>query len=166
MREISGGRTRGSRASRVRGCLPLVASPTWPGPEGVEEPSTGFLLVRGARRVSPAPRSVPGATCNTAKEGLPVWQMLIAHRAPGTALRTQGLWVCASPSSLPGRLGAQSVGRPTPAQVTISRFAGPSPASGSVLTARGPEPASDSVPPPLSLPLPRSCSVSLSLSQK
>ena len=34
-----------------------------------------------------------------------------------------------------GTWGAQSVGRPTSAQVTISRFVGSSPASGSVLTA-------------------------------
>ena len=40
---------------------------------------------------------------------------------------------------------AQSVERPTWAQVVISLFAGLSPASGSVLTARSPEPASDSV---------------------
>ena len=57
---------------------------------------------------------------------------------------------------------AQSLKRPTLAQVMISRFVGSSPASGSVLTAQSLEPASDSVSP--SLPLPHSCSVSLSLS--
>ena len=56
---------------------------------------------------------------------------------------------------------AQSVGRPTSAQVTISRFVSSSPASGSVLTAQILEPALDSVSP--SLLLPCSCSVSLSL---
>ena len=40
---------------------------------------------------------------------------------------------------------AQSVERPTSAQVMISRFVGLSPASGSVLTAQSLEPASDSV---------------------
>ena len=40
---------------------------------------------------------------------------------------------------------AQSVGRPTSAQVMISQFMGSSPASGSVLTAQSLEPASDSV---------------------
>ena len=60
---------------------------------------------------------------------------------------------------------AQSVKRPTSAQVTISRSVGSSPASGSVLTARSLEPASDSVSPSLSLPLPCSRSLSLSLSK-
>ena len=47
---------------------------------------------------------------------------------------------------------AQSVERPTSAQVTISRFVGssPAPASGSVLTAQSLEPVSDSVSPSLS----------------
>ena len=55
-----------------------------------------------------------------------------------------------------GARGAQSVERPTSAQVTVSQFVSSSPASGSVPTARSPEPASDSVPPSLSLPLPHS----------
>ena len=59
---------------------------------------------------------------------------------------------------------AQSVGRPTSAQVMISRSVSSSPASGSVLTARSPEPISDSVSPSLSdPPLFMLC---LSLSQK
>ena len=59
---------------------------------------------------------------------------------------------------------AQSVKRPTLAQVTISQFVGSSPALSSVLTARSLEPASDSVSPPLSAPpLLMLC---LSLSQK
>ena len=60
---------------------------------------------------------------------------------------------------------AQSVERPTSAQVMISRLVGSSPASGSVLTAQSLEPALDSVL-PLSLSLPHSCSVSLSLKNK
>ena len=55
---------------------------------------------------------------------------------------------------------AQSVERPTLAQVMISLFTRSSPALGSVLTAGNLEPASDSVS-PLSLPLPHSYSVSL-----
>ena len=47
---------------------------------------------------------------------------------------------------------AQSVNRPTSAQVMISRFVSSSPTSGSVLTAQSLEPASDSVSPPLSAP--------------
>ena len=59
---------------------------------------------------------------------------------------------------------AQSVKRPTSAQVRISRFMGSSPASGSVPTAWGLEPASDSVSPSLSVP-PLLSLVSLSLSK-
>ena len=59
---------------------------------------------------------------------------------------------------------AQSVERPTSAQVMISRSVGSSTASGSVLTARSPEPVSNSVSPSLSdPPLFMLC---LSLSQK
>ena len=47
---------------------------------------------------------------------------------------------------------AQSVERPTSAQVTISPFTGLSPTSNSVLTAQSLEPASHSVSPPLSVP--------------
>ena len=53
---------------------------------------------------------------------------------------------------LRGAWVAQSVERPTSAQVTISHSVGPSPAPGSVLTAQSLEPASDSVSPPLSAP--------------
>ena len=61
---------------------------------------------------------------------------------------------------------AQSVKRPTSAQVMISQFVGSSPASGSVLTAQSLEPASDSVSPSLSVPpLPVLC-LSLSLKNK
>ena len=67
---------------------------------------------------------------------------------PLKKLKDQGAWV------------AQSVERPTWAQVMISWFVGSSPVSGSVLTVQGLEPASDSVSPSLSLPLPNSCSVS------
>ena len=49
---------------------------------------------------------------------------------------------------------AQSVKRPTSAQVMISRFVGSSPALGSVPTAQSLEPASESVSPSLSAPPP------------
>ena len=61
---------------------------------------------------------------------------------------------------------AQSVKRPTSARVMTSQFVGSSPASGSVLMARSLEPVSASVspslsaPPPLTLCLPLSPSVS------
>lgn len=54
---------------------------------------------------------------------------------------------------------AQSVKRPTSAQVMISRSVSSSPASGSVLTAQSLGPVSDSVSPS---DLPPSCSVSIS----
>ena len=47
---------------------------------------------------------------------------------------------------------AQSVKRPTSAQVMISQFMGWSPTSGSVLTSQSLKPASDSVSPSLSVP--------------
>ena len=49
---------------------------------------------------------------------------------------------------------AQSVERPTSAQVMTSWFVNLSPASGSVLTAQSLEPTSDSVSPSLSLSVP------------
>ena len=61
---------------------------------------------------------------------------------------------------------AQSVERPTSAQVMISQSVSLSPASGSGLTAQSLEPVLDSVSPSLSLTLPRSCSVSLCLRNK
>ena len=54
---------------------------------------------------------------------------------------------------------AQSVKRPTSAQVMTSQFVGSGPTSGSVLTAQRLEPASDSVS--LSLPFPHSHTLSL-----
>ena len=56
---------------------------------------------------------------------------------------------------------AQFIKRPTSAQVMISQFMSSGPASGCVLTAQSLDPVSDSVSPSL-LPLPCSCSVSLS----
>ena len=65
--------------------------------------------------------------------------------------------------TLRGAWVAQSVGRPTSAQVMISQFTGSGPESGSVLTAQSLKLSSDSVCPP-SLPLPHSFSVSVSVS--
>ena len=59
---------------------------------------------------------------------------------------------------------AQSVKRPTSAQVMISQSVSPNPASGSVLTAPSLEPASDSVSPSLSSS--SAHALSLPLSQK
>ena len=55
-----------------------------------------------------------------------------------------------SKKHLRGAWVAQSVERPTSAQVTISRFVSSSPASGSGLMAQSLEPASNSVSPSLS----------------
>ena len=63
-----------------------------------------------------------------------------------------------------GAWGAQSVERPTSAQVMISQSVSLSPASGSALTARSLERASGSVSPSLSAP-PLPCSCCLFLSQ-
>ena len=77
-------------------------------------------------------------------------------------------WIMCSPNSYVkaltpgGAWVAQSVKRQTSAQVMISQLLGSSPTLGSVLTVRSLEPALDSVSPSLSLPLPRSCYVSLS----
>ena len=57
---------------------------------------------------------------------------------------------------------AQSVRRPTLAQVMISQFVSSRPVWSSVLTAQTLELSSDSVSPLLSLPLLRMCSLSLS----
>ena len=59
---------------------------------------------------------------------------------------------------------AQSVERPTSAQVMISQLVSSSPASGSVLTAQSLEPASGSVSPSLSALPP--LAICISLSQK
>ena len=67
-------------------------------------------------------------------------------------MKSRGVWV------------AQSVKRPTSAQVMISQFVSLSPTSGSVLTAQSLEPASASVSP--SLPAPPLLMLCLSLSQK
>ena len=61
---------------------------------------------------------------------------------------------------------AQSIKRPTLAQVMILQFVSSSPASGSVLTAQSLEPVSDSVSPPVSTPLLLMFCVSLSLNNK
>ena len=61
-----------------------------------------------------------------------------------------------------GTWAAQSVERPTSAQVMISRFTSLSPVLGSMLTAQSLEPALVSVSPSLSRLLPCSCSISLS----
>ena len=61
---------------------------------------------------------------------------------------------------------AQSVKRPTSAQVTISRSVSSSPASGSLLMAQSLEPASDSVSPSLSAPPPFMLCLSLCLKNK
>ena len=62
---------------------------------------------------------------------------------------------------------AQSIKRPTSAQVMTSRSVSSSPESGSVLTAQSLEPASDSVSPSLSVPPPLVFpSLFLSLTQK
>ena len=68
---------------------------------------------------------------------------------------------------LRGAWVAQSVKRPTSAQVTISRSASSSPASGSgLMMAQSLEPVSDSVSPSLSAPPPFMLCLSLCLKNK
>ena len=92
-----------------------------------------------------------------------------SKQIPLTSARVEAspaLWLMCGqkPNNFCGAWVAQSVKRPTSAQVTISRFVGSSPASGSGLTARSLEPDSDSVP--LSLSDPPPFMLCLSLSQK
>ena len=74
----------------------------------------------------------------------------------------RGVEVTLKRLALRGAWVAQSVKRPTSAQVMILRFVGSSPASGSVLTAQSLEPASDSVSPSLPAPPPLTYTLSLS----
>ena len=74
-------------------------------------------------------------------------------------LFTMGITIILENTAQGGAWVAQSVRRPTLAQVMISRSVSLSSASGSGLMAQSLEPVSDSVS--LSLTLPRSCSVSL-----
>ena len=67
------------------------------------------------------------------------------HGLLGRTLDVKETWVL-------GAWVAQSVKRPTLAQVMISRFVGSNPTSRSVLMAQRLEPASDSVSPSLSAP--------------
>ena len=63
-------------------------------------------------------------------------------------------WEIENVAWIRGAWVAQSVKRPTSAQVVISRSVGSSPVSGSVPSVRSLEPASDSVSPSLSAPPP------------
>ena len=72
--------------------------------------------------------------------------------------------MCENKAEFRGTYVAQSVKRPTSAQVTISQFVSLSPASGSVLTVQSLEPVSDPVSPSPSIPA--LLAPSLSLSQK
>ena len=74
----------------------------------------------------------------------------------GTAKRQiyLNLLVIFKKKKIRGSWVAQSVERPTSAQVTISQSVSSSPASGSGLMAQSLEPASDSVSPSLSAPPP------------
>ena len=85
---------------------------------------------------------------------LKLWQLLPYPMNTLKIIDLRGAWV------------AQSVERPTSAQVMISRSISSSPASGSVLPARSLAPASDSVSLSLSALPPLVLALSLSLSLK
>ena len=93
----------------------------------------------------PSGADVTAVHCANAGLCLGLWEqreggIIRGPGAVGTFIKSgrRGAWV------------AQSVERPTSAQVTISQAVSSSPASGSVLTAQSLEPASDSVSPSLS----------------
>ena len=92
-------------------------------------------------------KNTEGKTCYILKVRLS--QKVSSQLLQSVKRMVRGAWV------------AQSVKRPTSAQVVISQLMGSSPESRSGLTARSLEPASDSVSPSLSAP-PLSHSVSLS----
>ena len=96
--------------------------------------------------------------------GMDPTDRVILHRSLGAAFLRINTSISKTKSG--GAWVALSVKCLTSAQVMISRFMSLSPTSGSVLTAQSLEPASDSVFPSLSLPVPCSLSVCLSLTQK
>ena len=115
------------------------------------------------------PKAEPQATLGAAwedEEGLE-FSIGKSRQTPARALLTDSLRGHTDPltsvSASRGAWVAQSVKRPTSAQVTILRFASSSPASGSLLTAQSPAPSSDSVSPSLSVPPPLVLCLSLSL---
>ena len=77
--------------------------------------------------------------CNTQFECF-IWKTVLITRQPIPSYHKKHTW---------GAWVAQSVKRPTSAQVMISRSVSSSPASGSVLTAQSLAPVSDSVSPSL-----------------
>ena len=93
-------------------------------------PASGSVLT--ARSLEPALDSVSPSTSAP--------PLLVLCLSLSKINKCRGAWV------------AQSVKRPTSAQVTISRSVSSSPASGSGLMAHSLEPASDSVSPSLSAP--------------
>ena len=111
-------------------------------------PSTLAWQGRGHRDTHPPPNGEGLTPCeaNTCD-----WRHFRAQNSLGLKSTLWGAWV------------AQSVERPTSAQVMISKSMSSSPVLGSVLTARSLEPVSNSVSPSLSL-LP--CSHSFSLSSQ
>ena len=119
----------------------------------------------GAFSVSPSSfpgwGSLPAFLLGSPHGPLDVWPhaKLVDFKLPAMiemSLKTiyRGAWV------------AQSLERPTSAQVMISRFVGSSPASDSVLTSWSLEPASDSVSLFLSAPPPLTLCLCLSLKNK
>ena len=77
---------------------------------------------------------------------------VVGFKDAGRGMRTKEFPQPLEAEWLRGAWEAQLVGRPTSAQVMISRLVGSSPMSGSVLTARSLEPVLDSVSPSLSAP--------------
>ena len=117
--------------------------------QSVKQPTSAQVMSSWSTSSSPASGSV--VTAQSLKPASDSVSPPLSAPPLLTLCDTRGVWV------------AQSVKRPTSAQVMISRSVSSSPTSGSgLMMAQSLEPASDSVSPSLSLTLPRSCSVSVS----
>ena len=114
--------------------------------QSVERPTSAQVMILRSMGSSPASGSV-----------LTAWSLEPASDSVSPSLSDRPPFMLSLSLSVSkinkhwGAWVAQSVKRPTSAQVTMSRFMGSSPALGSVLTARSLEPAWDSVSPSLSL---------------
>ena len=165
-----------ARQARSRVHLPVAALVSagsgvalWTGPwRGVDQGGGGKALVRSrARTHTHTHTHTQTRACQLSSLGLRVIQTRRRRLCSPCAVPThQHLQALLEGTPVRGAWVAQSVKRPTSAQVMISRFVGSSPALGSVRTAGSPEAASDPVSPSLSAPPPLVLCFSLSLKNK
>ena len=116
----------------------------------------GGLLCKGTCPIRGAPPSRPGHFPMASPPSTLTWKLGFQHttwRGRDTSIQARAISYSAEECYWEwGAWVAQSVKRPTSAQVTISRSVSLSPASGSGLMAQSPEPAPDSVSPSFSAP--------------